>query len=98
MGAPTLGGGSTATPNAVAIVTTLPNSTLHAGTTVAASSIALAIAIGAAVASGQPPDPNPVTVTVRDAGHTITVRVIGASMSLRDGGHTITAREQREPH
>ena len=86
---------STATPNAIALVTVLPAPTLRFGYVVNPNVIALAISIGAAIASGLAPDAHPITLTLRDAGHTVTVRVVGTTATVRDSGHTATVRENR---
>jgi hypothetical protein len=71
----TAGAAGVATPNAIALVTVIPSPTLQYGYVVNPAAINLAITIGAVLATGRQPDAEPITVTVRDTGHTVTVRV-----------------------
>jgi hypothetical protein len=84
---------SVATPNAIALVTAVPNPTNIHGYIVNPATIALAVTIAAALATGTPTDVNPATITVRDQYHTVTAQVVN-HVTIRDGDHTATAREQ----
>lgn len=88
------GTGGTATPGTVAILAVVPNPGISAGATVDPATVALAITLAAVIASAPSADPHPITLTIRDANHTVTVTGLRTTATVNGPRTTATVREQ----